>query len=98
MAEEGYNLAFIFNSGTGAGDCPRGLSCISSDLGNIIVAGFEKTLKTELPLYEKYSLEEFELLRQSLHERHIQVRPQHCDLCQNIFCQGCQRHEGIHGN
>ena len=75
MAEEGYNLAFIFNSGTGAGDCPRGLSCISSDLGNIIVAGFEKTLKTEMPLYEKYSLEEFELLRQSLHERHIQVLP-----------------------
>jgi len=71
MAEEGYNLAFIFNSGSA--ECPRGLSCISSDLGNIIVAGFEKTLKTELPLYEKYSLEEFELLRQSLHERHIQV-------------------------
>ena len=74
MAEEGFNLAFIYNmSSVTDTDCPGGLSCLVDDLGNTLRAGYDKTLKTELPLFEEFSLEEFELMRPSINNRHIQV-------------------------
>ena len=57
MAEEGYNLAFITNTSI-AGEgvtCARGLACLSSDLGNILVGGFDITLRGEMPLFEEVS-------------------------------------------
>ena len=55
LAEEGYNLAFIFNTSVAAEgvDCARGLTCAASDIGNILLGGFDKTLRAEMPLFEE---------------------------------------------
>ena len=57
MAEEGYNLAFITNTSIAEEGvtCARGLACLSSDLGNILVGGFDITLRGEMPLFEEVS-------------------------------------------
>ena len=34
-------------------DCDGGLRCIARNLGNILVAGYEKTLKEEMPLFNE---------------------------------------------
>ena len=74
MAEEGFNLAFIYNtSSTNDEECDQGLRCSARDLGNILVAGYDKALMNEMPLFEEFSLEEFELMRPSIMSRHIDV-------------------------
>ena len=57
LAEEGYNLAFITNTSIAEEGvtCARGLACVSSDLGNILVGGFDITLRGEMPLFEEVS-------------------------------------------
>ena len=34
-------------------DCDGGLRCIARNLGNTLVAGYEKTLKEEMPLFNE---------------------------------------------
>ena len=53
LAQEGYNLAFIYNTSLPQGECDRGLACIAGDIGNILVGGYDKTLQTEMPLFEE---------------------------------------------
>ena len=74
MAKEGYNLAFIYNNGdTQGSDCTGGLSCMVGDIGNIIVAGYEASLASEMDLMQSLSEPEFQLLRPKVHDRHILV-------------------------
>ena len=58
IAEEGYNLAFIYNNSNSdpEASCDQGLRCIASDIGNILVGGYDVTLKTEMSLFEEVSL------------------------------------------
>ena len=75
MAKEGFNLAFVYNmsnSQPGA-NCPSGVQCIAEEIGNIIGSGFEMTLREEIPLFQQYALEEFQLLRDRTWERHRNV-------------------------
>ena len=52
---QGYNLAFIFNTSIASEgvDCDRGLACVASDLGNILVGGYDKALRLELPMFQE---------------------------------------------
>ena len=34
-------------------DCSRGLTCAASDIGNILLGGFDKTPRAEMPLFEE---------------------------------------------
>ena len=74
MAEEGFNLAFIYNTSSTSDDqdCDQGLSCSARDLGNILVAGYDEALKDDMLLFENSeSLEEFEFMRPSIKSRQI---------------------------
>ena len=57
MAKEGYNLAFIYNmtNSQPSAVCPEGVRCVAEELGNILAAGYAKTLNDELPLFNEYS-------------------------------------------
>ena len=72
MAKEGYNLAFITN--TGSTGCPQGLDCALEQLGNILLAGYDNVLREEIPLFRRFSLEEYQLLRPTINSRHQKVR------------------------
>ena len=37
-------------------DCSRGLTCAASDIGNILLGGFDKTSRAEMPLFEEVHL------------------------------------------
>ena len=58
LTREGYNLAFIYNTSVAAKgvDCARGLTCAASDIGNILLGGYDKTLRGEMPLFEEVHL------------------------------------------
>ena len=58
LAEEGFNLAFIFNTSVAAEgmECARGLECAASDIGSILLGGYDKTLMGEMPLFEEVHL------------------------------------------
>ena len=71
MASEGYNLAFISN--TGSTECPQGLGCALEQLGDILLAGYDQVLREEMPLFERFSLEEYQLLRPTIQSRHQMV-------------------------
>lgn len=75
MAKEGYNLAFIYNmsnSQPGA-NCPGGLTCVVEEIGKVLVGGFEPTLQAEMTHFTDYSEIEFELVRDTIKERHEKV-------------------------
>ena len=48
-------MAFIFNTSIASEGvaCDRGLACVASDLGNILVGGYDKALRLELPMFEE---------------------------------------------
>ena len=52
LAEEGYNLAFIYNR-EGATNCARGLAHLASNIGAALVGGYEQTMMGEMPLFEE---------------------------------------------
>ena len=94
MAKEGFNLAFIYNmsnSQPGA-NCPSGVQCIAEEIGNILGSGFEMTLRLEIPLFQQYSLEEFNLMRDRPSERHRKVISNFKSYMENNGrCNNCTR-------
>ena len=93
-AQEGFNLAFIYNmsnSQPGA-NCPGGVQCVAEEIGNILGSGFEMTLRLEIPLFEEYALEEFNLLRDKPWERHEKVIRNFKTYMENYGkCNNCTR-------
>ena len=55
MAEEGYNLAFIYNR-EGDTNCARGLAHLASNIGAALVGGYEQTMMGEMPLFEEVEI------------------------------------------
>ena len=55
---EGFNLAFIFNTSVAAEgvECAWGLDCAASNIGSILLGGYDKTLMGEMPLFEEVHL------------------------------------------
>ena len=53
--QEGFNLAFIYNvslAGDGA-HCARGLAHVAAHMGEYLVQGYERTQKSEMPLFNE---------------------------------------------
>ena len=97
MSKEGYNLAFITNTGSSAG-CPQGLTCALEQLGNTLLAGYDQVLREELPLFERFSLEEYQLLRPTINSRHQKVVKHFRVIIDNELFQGGEEDKAIHGD
>ena len=94
MAKEGDNLAFIYNmsnSQPGA-NCPGGVQCVAEEIGKVLVGGYEPTLQAEMTMFVDYSTEEFDLVRDTIMERHEKVAKSMKYYMETVGkCDNCSR-------
>ena len=55
MGHDGYNLAFIFNTSYAQEGliCPSGLSCLATEIPEVLAIGMEKTLSKEMETFSE---------------------------------------------
>ena len=68
MGEDGYNLAFVYNTSreAGAGACPGGLVCLLEQGVELLAGAMEKVLLEELETFDEVSIEEWEIIMPTL--------------------------------
>ena len=52
IIQEGYNLAFIYNTSRSS-DCARGMAHVAANMGDYLVRGYERTQNSEMPLFRE---------------------------------------------
>eukprot|EP00092_Neocalanus_flemingeri_P000465 GFUD01000495.1.p1 GENE.GFUD01000495.1~~GFUD01000495.1.p1 ORF type:complete len:837 (+),score=225.49 GFUD01000495.1:88-2598(+) len=75
MAQDGYNLAFVFNTSYAQDGilCPSGMLCLANEMAEVIAEGFEKTLIEEMKTFSEISIEEWDIIKPSENERSMSV-------------------------
>ena len=53
IMQEGYNLAFIYNTSLSSVDCARGMAHVAANMGDYLVRGYERTQNSEMPLFRE---------------------------------------------
>ena len=53
IIQEGYNLAFIYNTSLSSVDCARGMAHVAANMGDYLVRGYERTQNSEMPLFRE---------------------------------------------
>lgn len=71
MAEDGYNLGFVYNTSISkAGSvCPSGLECLIDSSITYLAKSYEQVLAKELEIFDQVSIEEWEIIMPTLAER-----------------------------
>ena len=75
MAQDGYNLAFVFNTSIAVENavCPSGLECMVGSLVTYIGKCFEKVVQIELETFNQISIEEWDIVAPTPEERAIAI-------------------------
>jgi len=75
MGHDGYNLAFIFNTSYAQEGliCPSGLSCLATEIPEVLAIGMEKTLSKEMETFSEVSFEEWEIVGPTEKERAMTI-------------------------
>jgi len=70
-AEDGYNLAFVFN--TSSTTCESGLLCLVNEMATVIAAAYDDTLGKEMKSFVEYRLEEWDVIKPTKKMRQTSV-------------------------
>merc|ERR1712200_388624 len=69
--KDGYNVGFIFNASLKEenDDCSRGINCMIEESITELVSKYQDILESELDVFQQVSIEEWEIVMPTRHER-----------------------------